>query len=184
MGCPGRSVSSVKSSIWVIPPLTPGVYHGTVSKPARKARRLSMSAEENKALILRVFEEGVNGGDDAVFDEVISPDYVNHSMPAPTPGLEGFKQLIGMFRAAFPDLSVTVVDVVAEGDRVATRGTMSGTHRGDFMGVPATAGTVEVPYIDIWRVEGGKGVENWVQMDMLGMMQQLGVVPMPEQATS
>lgn len=138
-----------------------------------------MSAEGNKALILRVFEEGINGGDDAVFDEVISPDYVNHSMPAPAPGSEGFKQVTAMFRAAYPDLRVTVEDVVAEGDRVATRGTMSGTHQGEFMGVPATGRPVEIPYIDIWRVEGSKGVENWVQMDMLGMMQQLGVMEQP-----
>ncbi len=137
-------------------------------------------SEENKTLILRVFEEGMNGGADAVLDKVISSSYVNHNFPASAPGAEGFKQVIGMFRAAFPDFRVAVEDVVAEGDRVATRGAMSGTHQGEFMGIPATGERIAVPYIDIWRIEGGKGVENWVQMDMLGMMQQLGVIPEPE----
>lgn len=141
-----------------------------------------MSAEENKALILRGFEEGINEGDDAVFDEVISPGYVNHDMPAPTPGPEGFKQVIGMFRAAFPDLHVEVEDVIGEGGMVCTRGTMRGAHRGEFMGVPATGNSVAVSYIDIWRIEGGKAMENWVRMDMMGMMQQLGAVPDPETA--
>jgi steroid delta-isomerase-like uncharacterized protein len=141
-----------------------------------------MLTEENKVILRRGFEEGINEGNDATFDETISPTYVNHDMPAPVPGAEGFKQMIGMFRAAFPDLRVEIEDVLGEGDRVATRGTMIGTQRGDFMGVPPTGQAVRVPYIDIWRVEGGKAGENWVQMDMMGMMQQLGVVPWPEQA--
>lgn len=139
-----------------------------------------MLTEGNKALIRRGFEEGINGGNDAVFDETISPNYVNHDMPTPALGAEGFKQVIGMFRAAFPDLRVAVEDVLGEGDRVATRGTMSGTHLGGFMGVPSTGRPVEVPYIDVWRVEGDRAAENWVQMDMLGMMQQLGVIPPAE----
>lgn len=136
-----------------------------------------MSTEENKAIVRSIFEDGLNEGNDAALDETISPNYVNHSLPTPVPGAEGFKQIIVMFRAAFPDLRVEVGDVLGEGDRVTTRGTMSGTHRGAFMGVPATGRPVEIPYIDIWRVEGGKAAENWVQMDMLGMMQQLGVIP-------
>ena len=112
-----------------------------------------------------------------MFDEVISADYINHDMPAPAPGPEGFKQVIGMFRAAFPDLHVTVEDVIGEGDKVATRGTMRGTHQGEFMCIPAGGNRIEVPYTDIWRVEDGKGVENWVQMDMVGLMRQTGAIP-------
>lgn len=141
-----------------------------------------MSVEENKALIRRGFEEGINGGNDAVFDEVISPDYVNHDMPTTASGAESFKQVIGMFRAAFPDLRVEVEDVIGEGDMVSTRGTMRGTHDGEFMGVPATGSSVTVSYIDIWRVEDGKAVENWVQMDMMGLMGQIGAIPAPEGA--
>jgi predicted ester cyclase len=67
---------------------------------------------------------------------------------------------------------------------VVTRGVFAGTHRGDFMGIPATGRKVSIKYLDIWRLENGKAKENWVQMDMLGMMQQLGVIPAPEQATA
>lgn len=82
-----------------------------------------------------------------------------------------------MFLAGFPDLRVVIEDEIAEGDRVVTRGQMQGTHQGDFLGIPATGKRIDIAYIDIWRLENGKAVENWVQMDMLGMMQQLGVAP-------
>jgi steroid delta-isomerase-like uncharacterized protein len=141
-----------------------------------------MSTEQNKAIVRRVFEEAVNQGNLALADELLASDYVNHDMPAPAPGVEGYKQVIAMFRSAFPDMVVTLEDVIADGDRVSTRGHFEGTHRGDFMGIPATGKKVSVSYIDIWRLENGKGRENWVQMDLLGMMQQLGVVPGPGQA--
>jgi steroid delta-isomerase-like uncharacterized protein len=139
-----------------------------------------MSAEQNKATVRRIFEEIVNQGNLAVADELLTSDYVNYSFPAPAAGPEGLKQVIGMFRTAFPDIVVKLEDVIADGDRVSTRGRFEGTHRGDFMGIPATGKKVSVSYIDIWRMENGKGRENWVQMDLLGMMQQLGVVPTPE----
>ena len=87
-----------------------------------------------------------------------------------------------MFRAAFPDLHVTLEDVFGEGDKVATRGYFTGTHQGEFNGIPATGKQVKVSYIDLWRLENGKAVDNWVQMDMIGLMQQLGVIPAPEGA--
>jgi predicted ester cyclase len=105
-------------------------------------------------------------------------------MPAPAPGPAGFKQVIGMFHTAFPDLHITIEDEFGAGDKVGTRGSMTGTHQGEFMGIPATNKSVKVSYIDLWRVENGKFVENWVQLDMLGLMQQLGVVPAPEQASA
>ena len=141
-----------------------------------------MSTEQNKAIVRRVFEEAVNQGNLAVADDLLASDYVNHNFPVPAPGPEGFKQVITMFRTAFPDIVVKLEDVIADGDRVSTRGHFAGTHRGDFMGIPATGKKVSVSYIDIWRLENGKARENWVQMDMLGMMQQLGVVPGPGQA--
>jgi steroid delta-isomerase-like uncharacterized protein len=113
---------------------------------------------------------------------LIGTTYVNHSMPAPVPGPEGFRMVISMFRAAFPDLHITLEDVIGEGDKVATRGYFTGTHQGEFNGIPATGKQVKVSYIDLWRVENGKAVENWVQMDMIGLMQQLGVIPAPEAA--
>ncbi len=134
-----------------------------------------MSVEENKALILRGFEEGMNGGDLAVFDAVISAGYVNHDMPAPGP--EGFKQTIGMFRAAFPDLRVEVADVIGEGDEVAIRFTMHATHAGDFMGIPPTNKKVTLGGITIVRLRDGKIVERWQNADLMGLMQQLGAIP-------
>jgi predicted ester cyclase len=145
-------------------------------------RKTFMSTEENKALIRRGFEEGINQRNYDIFDETIASNYVNHSMPAPAPGPEGFKQVINMFIAGFPDLQVELEDVLAEGDKVSTRGVMHGTHTGLFNGIAPTGKTIAITYIDSWRIEGGKAVENWVQLDMMGMMQQLGVIPTPGQA--
>lgn len=136
-----------------------------------------MSTESNKALIRRGFEEGINRRNLKVFAEVIGPTYVNHNMPAPGPGPEGFKQVVAAFTTAFPDLHITLQDVLADGDRVVTRGFFDGTHQGTFMGVAATGKRVHVSYMDMWRIENGKAVENWVEMDMLGLMHQLGAPP-------
>jgi steroid delta-isomerase-like uncharacterized protein len=141
-----------------------------------------MSFEENKALVRRVFEEGINRKNLAVFEAVIGPTYINHDMPMSVPGPEGFKQVVGAFLTAFPDMQITLEDVLAEGDKVVTRGVFRGTHRAEFLGVPATGKPVEVKYIDLWRLENGQPVENWVQIDMLGLLQQLGAVPAPGQA--
>jgi steroid delta-isomerase-like uncharacterized protein len=141
-----------------------------------------MPAAENAALIRRLFQEGVNQKNLAVFDEVLAPNYVNYDFPAPAPGPEGFKQVMGMFFQAFPDIHETTEETVAEGDRVAARGHFTGRHDGDFMGIPATGKQVTVSYIAIYRLENGRIVENWVQMDMMGMMQQLGVIPQTGEA--
>ena len=142
-----------------------------------------MSTEDNKSVIRRVFLEAMNHNQPQVYDELIAEDYINHDFPTPVPGVEGFKIVDSMFKAAFSDFEVVVEDEIAEGDRVATRGYFTGTHSGEFMGIPATGKTVKIPYIDVWRLEHGKGRENWVQMDMLGLLQQLGAIPRPEQAT-
>jgi steroid delta-isomerase-like uncharacterized protein len=143
---------------------------------------LTMSVEENKALIRRAFQQAVNEKRVELFDEVLAPNYTNYTFPAPAPGPEGFKQVMAMFFNAFPDMIVELQDVIGEGDKVVTRGVMRGTHQGEFMGIPATGKPIEVNYIDIWRIENGQGVDNWVQLDMMGMMQQLGVIPAPGQA--
>ena len=130
----------------------------------------------DKAIIKKIFEDVLNNNNLSTADEILHPEYTNYSMPAPSKGPEGFKQVIGMFKNAFPDLHITLEDIITEGDKIATRGYWTGTHKGDFMGIPATGKTVKVPYIDIWNAENGKLKENWVQMDMLGLMQQFGVV--------
>ena len=137
-------------------------------------------SEENKALARRYVEEVVNKGNLAVIDELAAADFVEHNpFPGQAPGIEGEKQLIGMMRAAFPDLHSTIEDVIAEGDKVVLRATTRGTHKGEFMGIPPTGKQVTVTEIHIMRFVGGKGVEHWAEVDMMGMMQQLGVAPTP-----
>lgn len=139
-------------------------------------------AEANKAIVRRIFEVGFNQNKPEVFDETVAPNYVNHDFPTPVPGVEGIKMVLGLFVTAFPDLHITLEDTIGEGDRVATQGYFTGTHQGDFNGIPATGKSVKVKYIDTWRLENSKAVENWVQMDMVGLLQQLGVMPAPAQA--
>ena len=143
-----------------------------------------MSTEQNKALIRRFYEEVLNKKNTAVIDELLDPNQVNHSLPPGMPAdLEGSKQFIGMFLTGFPDLHFTVEDMIAEGDTVVARLTARGTHQGAFMGIPPTGKHVTVTAIDINRLVGGKSVEHWLEMDTLGMMQQLGVIPSPGQVS-
>jgi predicted ester cyclase len=140
-----------------------------------------MSSEENKARIRRLFDEGLNQNNPHVFDEVLAPDFVIYGAPVEMqPGPAGFRQAIEPFRTAFPDLHVTFEAEFADGDYVFHRGYVTGTHTGEFQGIAPTGKPFKINVIDIWHVVNGKAVENWVQMDMLGLMQQLGVVPTPE----
>lgn len=134
-------------------------------------------SSENKVMLRRLFGDGMEKGDDSVIDELVASEYVNHDFPTPTRGAEGFKMIVGTFRAAFPGIHVQIEDEFGDGDRVGARGMFTGTHRGEFMGVAPTGKDVSIKYLDLWRVEGGKFVENWVQMDMMRLMQQLGALP-------
>jgi steroid delta-isomerase-like uncharacterized protein len=142
-----------------------------------------MGTEENKAVYRRFLELGFNTGNFAALGEVLSADYVDHDAPPGIPpGPEGIAHLLAPYRAAFPDVHMTVDAQVAEGERVATRYTFRGTHRGDLMGIPPTGKQVEMTGTTIARIVDGKMVEAWVNYDLLGMMQQLGVIPAPGQA--
>ncbi|MBA7559052.1 MAG: ester cyclase [Dehalococcoidia bacterium] len=137
-----------------------------------------MSAEENKAVLRRVAEEIFNKGDLAVVDEVIASNYVYHGSGGQEyKSPEGFKQIVTMFRNAFPDLHMTVEDMVAEGDKVAHRLTIRGTHKGELMGIAPTGKQVTISAVTISRFAGGKEAEAWSNLDQLGMYQQLGVAP-------
>jgi steroid delta-isomerase-like uncharacterized protein len=129
----------------------------------------------------RYFEEAWNQGNLAVLDELVAPDYVNHDpfVPGLPPGPEGLKPIFAGLRAAFADLHYTIDDQLADGDKVATRWTMRGTHTGELMGIPATGKAVTVSGIQIERIVDGKIVEHWRKSDDLGLMQQLGVIPAP-----
>ena len=138
-----------------------------------------MSAE-NKAILKRIFEV-MGQGDLNDLDEMIVSDVIDHNPdPGQTPGLAGVRQAFTRFRAAFPDLSLTCEDILAEGDKVAARIVMRGTNSGEFMGMPATGKQIAVNSIELARFANGKVVERWGQFDAMGMMQQLGVAPMPE----
>jgi predicted ester cyclase len=134
-----------------------------------------MTTNPEKSVIRQIFEDAMNTGRTELYRELIHPAYINHDFPAPVEGIEGFLIVDRMFRTAFPDFKVRIEDEVVSGDRVATRGFFSGTHTGEFMGIPPTGRSFQCSYSDIWRLEDGKGRENWVQMDMLGLMQQLGL---------
>ena len=140
-----------------------------------------MSIEENKAIVSRATEEIFNKNNLAVVDELYATNFVSHGsdIPGVTPDREGYKQFVTMSRTALPDFHTTIEDMIAEGDKVVQRFTARGTHKGEFMGIPPTGKQVTITGIAIDRIAGGKIVENWVNMDMLGMMVQLGVVPPP-----
>jgi steroid delta-isomerase-like uncharacterized protein len=141
-----------------------------------------VSVEEDKQLVRRLFDH-VRVGELDRAAALLAPDFVEHGGAAgQAPGREGWKQGRAMLAAAFPDLASTVEDVVAEGDRVVTRWTVRGTHRGAFMGIPPTGKQATVTGITVWRVAGGAIAESWVAMDRLGLLQQLGVIPSPEQS--
>jgi predicted ester cyclase len=108
-----------------------------------------MPGQDNKATIRRGFE-AMNSQDFSVFEQIMAPCYVNHDMPAPAPGPEGFKQVIGAFFAGFPDMRITLEAQLEDGDLVANRGTFTGTHQGEFMGIPATGKQVTVKFMDMW----------------------------------
>jgi predicted ester cyclase len=135
-----------------------------------------MSTEDNKALVRRLYAEVMGKGNMTEADELLSTQYVEH-LPAPTPGREGLKQLVMMVRSAFPDIHNTVEDAVAEGDRVAVRIGVRGTHQNAFLGIPPSGKAVEWGEIHIYRVVGGKIVEHWGEADQLGLVQQIGAIP-------
>jgi steroid delta-isomerase-like uncharacterized protein len=135
-----------------------------------------MSTAQNKALIERLFTEAINNRNFQVLSELLAPGFVNHSMPMPQPGPEGFKAVIDGFIGAFPDMQINLERIIGEGDLVVTAGHWTGTHKGNFMGIPATNKKVNIGFMDIWKIENEKAVANWVQMDNLGIMQQLGAM--------
>ncbi|MCW3109220.1 MAG: hypothetical protein JWQ09_3726 [Segetibacter sp.] len=135
-----------------------------------------MSTQENKRVVLRLFNEAMNNRNLSVINEVFDARSIHHGFTYPVVGPDGFRELLDQFLNGFPDMNIEVEKAVAEDDFVATRGTWTGTHQGDFMGIGSTGKSVKVGYIDMWRMENGKCVENWVQMDIAGLMQQLGAI--------
>ena len=138
-----------------------------------------MSAETNKAANRRFYEEIINQKKMAVVDEVAGANYVSHGFPPGfPPGREGLKAFVGAFHVAFPDGHLTIDQMIAEGDTVATRLTFHGTHTHEFMGIAPTGKKVTVPALDMARYdEDGKLVEHWGGPDQMSLLQKLGVIP-------
>ncbi|HLF25267.1 MAG TPA: ester cyclase [Anaerolineae bacterium] len=139
-----------------------------------------MSTEANKA-VSRRFHQLFDAGDiEGIGREVLDLSVVVHFPGSPGPvNHDGFKQLGQMFQAAFPDHQTTIEDQIAEGDLVVTRTMFRGTHQGELQGIPPTGKPVAVSGITIDRIAGGKIVERWDEFDQVGMLQQIGAIPMP-----
>jgi steroid delta-isomerase-like uncharacterized protein len=145
-----------------------------------------MSTEQNKALARRFIEEIWNQKNLVIAKELIAATYVFHtpgSPPGLPPGPEGFQQFASAFLTAFPDVYTSIEDQLAEGDKVVTRWTSHGTNTGSLFGMPTTGKSAIITGITIDRVADGKIVESWDELDQLGMLQQLGVIPGPGQAS-
>lgn len=142
-----------------------------------------MSAEENKALVRRFYEE-IDKGNVAAMDELVAEGYINHHpppLPGLAPGREGLKQAFQLFWEATPGYH-QIEDQLAEGDKVVTRLTAYGSHERDLPGIPSTGNKLEMTAIAIHRIADGKIAEHWSNTDELGLLQQLDVIPTPEAA--
>ena len=140
-----------------------------------------MGEKENKASLRRFYDEVFNQKNIDLIDELASPNIVEHEDIAPFPrDINGIKQFFGAFAQAFPDTKATVESMVAEGDKVWARVTMTGTHKGEFLGMPPTGKSFQITAMDELRFdENAKVVEHWGVTDNAGMLQQLGVIEGP-----
>jgi steroid delta-isomerase-like uncharacterized protein len=129
--------------------------------------------------VLAGIYEAINTGNVGLLEKFVAPDYVEHSEG--WRGVEPFQQQITAFRAAFPDLQVSIDDLLTDGDRFASRTTVTGTHTGDLMGIPATGKQISVEAVDIGRIENGQAKERWGGLNMYSMLTQLGIIPAPQQ---
>ena len=137
-----------------------------------------MSTEQNKTIARRYAEELQDfwrTGDLSFVDRIFDSNYIQH-VPG-VPASMSVKQIFAALRAGIPDFQTTIEDLIAEGDRVAVRISWQGTHKGELMGIPPTGKHVKVTEMQIYRMTNGKIVERWVESDVLGMMQQLGIIP-------
>lgn len=138
-----------------------------------------MSTEENKALVRR-YQDALNANQVDALDGILAPNLISHNLlPGVPAGLQGAKLVHQGLQAAFPDQHTQIEDLLADGDKVVMRFTVSGTHKGPLMGMPATGKRYQAPGMSIFRIADGRIAEHWGVFDQLSVMQQLGLVPMP-----
>jgi len=143
-----------------------------------------MSTEANKSLVRRYYEDVLNGGNVGLLDELAVPDYDEHSpFPGQPNGIEGLKARIGAILASFRHV-FTLHELIAEGETVVAYWTNTGTHQGEFMGIPPSGRTVTISGVDIHRLRDGRMAEHWHVIEELQMLQQLGVIPAQQGAAS
>ena len=136
--------------------------------------------DQLKSLARQLLEDDISRGDEAVAERIIHPDFVDHTNPPGMQhGLAGHTAIVRLFRTAFPDQWWQIEDLIVEGDKIVARTTMTGTHQGDFFGIPPTGRSVTLTGVHIMRVADGRVIEHWGSNDDLGMMRQLGVIPEP-----
>ncbi len=134
----------------------------------------------NIAMVRKFFEVGPSKGDLTAADAILAPEFSLHTpLPTPGPGIEAMNNVITTCRAAFHGLNVTIDDIMADGDKVTARFTARGMHKGEFMGLPPTGKAITMTGIEIFRVKEGKITELWGEANLMGLMQQLGVLPVP-----
>jgi predicted ester cyclase len=134
-----------------------------------------MSTIDNKTLVQQFFDEVINQRNLAALGQFISPNAINHTVPAGLP--QEPSQFLGLHLGAFPDMRATVEDLLADGDKVIARVSYQGTHQGAIMGIPPTGKQINVMGINIFRIANGKFVEHWGLSDRITALRQLGVVP-------
>jgi steroid delta-isomerase-like uncharacterized protein len=136
-------------------------------------------SEPNKAIVRRLFEELWNKGNLSLADQLFAPNYEHHDASTLDfgRGPESEKKRATLYRTAFPDIQLTMEEVIAEGEIVMTRWSCRGTHKGDLSGIAPTGKQINISGVTIARLANGKMAESWVNWDALGLMQQLGVVP-------
>lgn len=133
---------------------------------------------DSSRLVQQFFIDAFSQGQLEVLDRILAAGFVDHNAPPGIPpGPGGIKMVLGGFRAGMPDVSFVIEDTISEGDRIAVRYTASGTHTGEYFGIPATGRAVSFTGITLFRVADGLLQESWVQYDAFGLMRQLGVVP-------
>src|SRR5579862_542406 len=140
-----------------------------------------MPEQENIAVVGRLMEEVINQGNLNAADEIVEDNFIElDPLPGQRQGREGLKETIVMMRSAFPDIHWVVDETIASGDKVVTRFTWTGTHQGDFIGIPATGKGVTVRGVVIDRLANGRMADSRILMDTLGLLQQLGAAPAPD----
>jgi len=136
-------------------------------------------SNQNKAIARRFLDELWNRSNFGLVDQLLASDYDGHSSTV-IRGPEGAMEFVPRLRNAFPDFQFSILDQIAEGDKVATRWTIRGTHEGEFQGIPPSGKQIEMTGITIFRIANGKLIEGWTNEDVLGMLQQLGAIPTPK----